>query len=210
MDATRVKEDCFMKLTPVDISGLADRTEIIDKCHDVFKSTIGSKEKRPMLGEMEIFVPFEWIENKAEVFWHIGSIAEKENLKIFPCTNDISLAKCDSNCVTGTDFIVLKNGEVRNKCVYRASRVGWIVPIIEMYNSNDSRVVYWEKLNKEGRKRAYLRYREDEIDYLVVFEKKSDKKVRFITGYPLFFIDSKKESDKDYVKYIKECGERKN
>ena len=78
-----------------------------------------------------------------------------------------------------------------------------------MYNNRDSRVCYWEKLNKEGRKRVYLRYQEDEIDYLVVFEKKTDKKVRLITGYPVFFIKSKKELDKDYNKYIKE-GEKKD
>ena len=189
-----------MKLIPMSTTDLKDMESIFDSCHEIFKNTIGSKE-RPRLGEKEIFVPFAWIERKAEIFWHIGSIEKKPRLDIFPCTNDITLAICSSNCINASDMIILSNGEERAKCIYRATRVGWILDIVRMYNSSDSRVKYWEKVNKEKRTRIYLRYQEDENDYLVVFDKKSEKRVMLITGYPVFFISAKKDLDRDYINY---------
>lgn len=49
-----------------------------------------------------------------------------------------------------------------------------------------------------------MRYQEEEIDYLVVFEKKSDKRVVLITGYPVFFISAKNDLEKDFKKYQNE------
>ena len=46
-----------------------------------------------------------------------------------------------------------------------------------------------------------MRYQGEEIDYLVVFEKKSDKRVVLITGFPVFFISTKNDLEKDYKKY---------
>lgn len=50
----------------------------------------------------------------------------------------------------------------------------------------------------------YLRYQEEELDYLIVFEKKSEKRVQLITAYPIFFVSAKKDYEKDYQNYIKE------
>ncbi len=191
-----------MKLTPMSISSNQTVDDIMTSCHELFKNTIGSKT-RPGLDEREIFIPFVWIDQKAEIFWHIGSIEKKPKLDIYPCNNDIASAVCASNCVKGTDVVVLQNGEERAKCVYRAVRVGWILDIVNLYNSSDSRVKYLEKDNKDHRRRIYLRYQEDEIDYLVVFEKKSDKRVILITGYPVFYISSKNDLEKDYQNYLK-------
>ena len=69
----------------------------------------------------------------------------------------------------------MNDGNVRAKCLYRALRVGWIKEVIELYNENDVRVKYWEKINSKKKKRLYLRYQEEEVDYLIVFEKKSEK-----------------------------------
>ena len=37
-------------------------------------------------------------------------------------------------------------------------------------------------------------------------EKKSEKRVRLITAYPVFFISSKKDYEKDYQNYIKKIS----
>ena len=47
----------------------------------------------------------------------------------------------------------MNNGDVRTKCLYRALRVGWIREIIELYNENDVRVKYWEKVNSKKKNR---------------------------------------------------------
>ncbi len=190
------------KLKPIEIKRGDTLSDIFNRCHEVFKRTIATKD-RPMLGKREIYVPINWIEEKAEIFWHSASIEQKPKLDMKPCNNDISSSRCDVNCVTGEDVIVLNNGDIRAKCIFRAVRVGWIREIIDLYNKGDSHVRYWEKVNSDKRTRLYLRYLEDEIDYLVVLEHKSEKRVRLITAYPVFFISAKKDYEKDYQNYIK-------
>lgn len=190
------------KLTPIAIDKTMEFSEILDKCHNKFKETIATKD-RPLFQKMEIYVPLKWIENKAEIFWHSASIEQKEKLDIKPCTNDLSSAFCSENCILGTELIMMSNGDMRAKCLYRALRVGWIKEIIEMYNEKDVRVKYWEKINSNKKKRLYLRYQEEEIDYLIVLEKKSEKRVQLITAYPVFFVSAKKDYENDYQNYIK-------
>lgn len=100
-------------------------------------------------------------------------------LDIKPCTNDISSAFCSENCILGTEVITINDG-------------------------NDVRVKYWEKVNSKKKKRLYLRYQEEELDYLIVLEKKSEKRVQLITAYPVLFVSTKKDYEKDYQNYIKE------
>lgn len=193
------------KLKPIEIDKEDTNPGIFDRCHEIFKNTIATKD-RPKFGDREIYIPIIWIENKAEIFWHSASMEQKPQLDIKPCNNDIAAAYCEENCVIGMDSIVLSNGDVREKCIYRAVRVGWISEVIHMYNVGDPRVRYWEKVNSKKRKRLYLQYLEDEINYLVVFEEKSQKRVRLITAYPVFFISAKKDYEKDYQNYIKEAS----
>ena len=160
------------KLTPIAIDRALELSEMFDNCHNRFKETIATKD-RPLFQGMEIYVPLKWIENKAEIFWHSASIEQKAKLDIKPCINDISSAFCSENCISGTEVITMNDGNVRAKCLYRALRVGWIKEVIELYNENDVRVKYWEKINSKKKKRLYLRYQEEEMDYLIVFEKKS-------------------------------------
>ena len=68
------------KLKTIDITGLKDISAIMDKCHIVFKETMANKDNRAKLGEREIAVPLNWIECKAELFWHAASIEEKEKI----------------------------------------------------------------------------------------------------------------------------------
>ena len=189
-------------LAPIAIDKALPFPEIFNVCHDSFKQTIATKDK-PLLRGKEIQVSLKWIENKAEIFWHSASIDPKPRLDIKPCTNDLSSVFCPDNCILGTHTIHMSNGEIRTKCPYRALRVGWIREIIEMYNANDARVKYWEKVNSQKRNRLYLRYQEDELDYLIVFEAKGEKKVRLITAYPIFFVSAKKDYEKDYQDYQK-------
>ena len=199
---SRRKIQMKKKLTPIAFDKTGELSVIFDNCHSTFKETIATKD-RPLFRGMEIYVPLKWIENKAEIFWHSASIEQKEKLDIKPCTNDISSAFCPENCILGTEVITMNDGNIRAKCLYRALRVGWIREIIELYNANDVRVKYWKKVNSKKKTRLYLRYQE-EVDYLIVFEKKSEKRVQLITAYPVFFVSAKKDYEKDYQNYIKE------
>ena len=196
------------KLIPIDISGLAELDKIMDRCHDVFKNSMVSKENRPQLGERNIYVPLNWIEYKAEIFWHVSSIEPKGKFKILPCNNDSSSFICNSNCINLTNSIILGGMNKREKCIYRSIRVGWIKSVIEMYNGGDPRVKYWEKVDSDKRNRIYLRYQEEEIDYLVVLDDKSSKRVVLITAFPVFFISVKQDYDKAYQNYIKNTTEK--
>lgn len=191
------------KLIPIDISGLSTTEDIMNKCHNIFKDTMASKENKPQIDGREVLVPLKWLDYKAETFWHSASIEPKQRLDILPCNNDITSSLCSNNCIAATDSIVL-NGAEREKCIYRAVRVNWIKPVLEMYNHNDSRVKYWEKVHsKNKKKRIYLRYQDEEIDYLIVLEDISDKRVRFITAYPIFFLSAKRDYENDYQIYRK-------
>lgn len=113
------------KLIPIDITGLNKTEDIMDKCHEVFKETMASKENKPQFKGKEIMVPLRWLDYKAETFWHSASIEPKPRLDILPCNNDITSALCGNNCVTAADSIVLNEVE-REKCIYRAVRVNWL------------------------------------------------------------------------------------
>jgi len=191
------------KLVSMDTSDCLNISDVFDKACKQFKTNMLDRNNRPKLNGKEIFVPINWLkDHKSEIFWHVASIEKKEKLDILPCTNSIESSLCDDNCINGKDYIELKNGYEREKCLYRATRLGWISEIIEMYNNKDKRVLYWEKKHHSGKDRMFLRYIEEENDYLVVFEGKSKKRVIFITGYPVFYIDAKKKCDKEYKKYI--------
>lgn len=117
--------------------------------------------------------------------------------------NDITSSLCANNCIDAFDSVIMNNGTEREKCIYRAVRVSWIREIIDLYNQGDKRIKYWEKINSNKKNRIYLRYQEAELDYIVILEDKSDKRVVLITGYPVFFISAKKDYESDYQNYIK-------
>ncbi len=190
------------KLIPIDISSLDKIEDIMNKCHDVFKDTMTSKENKPLFKGKEIMVPLKWLDYKAEIFWHSASIEPKAKLDILPCNNDITSSFCGNNCIMAADSIVI-NGVEREKCIYRAVRMSWIKPVIEMYNAGDARVKYWEKAHSNKKNRLYLRYQEEEIDFLIVLEEKSEQRVVFITAYPIFYLSAKKDYEMDYQNYLK-------
>ncbi|MCI8798511.1 hypothetical protein NSB25_03115 [Acetatifactor muris] len=191
------------KLIPIDITGISKTEDIMNKCHDVFKATLALKEDKPQLNGKEVLVPLKWLDYKAETFWHSASIELKQRLDILPCNNDITSALCNNNCLLEIDYIML-NGIKREKCIYRAVRVNWIRAVLEMCNDNDPRIKYWEKIHSSNkRNRIYLRYEEEEVDFLVILEDISEKRVRFITAYPIFFLSAKRDYENDYHNYQK-------
>lgn len=192
--------------TSIEIEEIENHEDIIDLCYEIFKDCVLSKKNRPKLFEFEVIVPVEpWIEYKAQAFWHIVSLSEKDKSAILPCINDPSISKCDENCINHKYTVRLSNGESRDVCYYRATKAYWIQSIIRLANANDKNLKYWyKKDNKKKRRELYLRYQNKHIDYVVVLEDKNSKKFVLITAYPVFYTNSKKGFDKDYQSYLKE------
>ena len=187
------------KLSPIiDIDGCNSIDEIIEISYRDFKSNIMDKVVRPRLFGKLVFIKFDWwIEHKAEMYWHLASLHEKERFNVFPCGNHISENRCNRNCVYQNRQITLKNGQKRYICVYRAIRVNWINDIIELANKKDISVKEWTKDDK-----LHLRFQHEDIDYIVIFEIHS-KRYQLITAFPVFYINKKMEFDKDYSNYVK-------
>lgn len=190
----------MVDLIPILTDGLTDE-EIIDKCYVIFKQSILNKDRPDLFGK-KIYIPIEWLNYKAEMFWHVSSLSSIEDFKILPCNNDVSSVNCRKNCIENTGGITLSNGETRTLCHYRMTRVNWIREIIDLANIHNDRVKVWKKVQKDNKENLYLRYVYREIDYILVFEEKVNRYI-LKSAYPLFFIESKRNHDKDYNKYRK-------
>ena len=49
------------KLKPIEINKEDTNPGIFDRCHEIFKNTIATKD-RPKFGDREIYIPIIWIE----------------------------------------------------------------------------------------------------------------------------------------------------
>lgn len=197
------------KLTPIYIEDLEDINLIFDRCNENFKNTIQLRNNRPLIKGKEIFISFNFLEDKkTDLFWHLSSIehAKLKKQDIFPCNNDITQEICNYNCHYSYEKQkIIINNKPRDKCLYRSVRISWIKIIIELYNNNDCRVKYFEKINSNCKPRVYLRYQDSINDYLIVFEKQSRKGnevFRLITAYPVFFKSVKIDLDNNYERYV--------
>lgn len=188
--------------SPVDIDSYETQDDIINTCYIEFKECVLNKESRPQLFGREVCIPIgAWINNKAEIFWHISSLSSKDKISILPCNNDPAIDKCDKNCIYHKRQITLTNGEERDICFYRATKAFWVKELIELANQKDKCIKIWiKKDNKKKRQELYLRYQFRHIDYIVIFESKPSKYV-LITAYPVFYINSKNGYDIDYQNY---------
>jgi len=189
----------------IGIDSYNDQEEILNACYIKFKECFLNKKDRPKLFGREIIVPVgEWIECKAEIFWHVSSMSLEEKIDVLPCNNDAAMNKCDENCICHKRQITLTNGDIRDICYYRATKAFWVKELILFANRDDSSIKTWLKDNtQKKRTELYLRYQYRHIDYVAVFEDKPSGKYVFITAYPVFYINTKKAFDKDYKKYIK-------
>lgn len=187
------------KLSPViDLKNCTSLNHIIELTYDNFKNNIMSKNTRPLLFDRFIFISFDkWIDNKAEMFWHIISLGEDEKFNILPCNNDISSLFRTDNCINRKYRIKMSDGKIRYICLYRAIRINWFNDIINLANNNDKNIKSWEKDNN-----LYLRFQHEMVDYVVIFQIQKNC-YRLLSMYPVFYISTKKEFTTDYIKYLK-------
>lgn len=200
------------KLSPaINISSLSNSSNIIDYLYQVFKNGFLLPTKRPNLYGKFIFVNCNnWINNKAETFWHLISLSIDESFNILPCNNDTVLPSCDNNCIKSATQVMLNNGQARNICFYRGVRIEWINDIIKLANNNDPNIKVWRKKVTSGGRPAiqlYLRFQHETADYVLIFEEKYKEgnvsQYFFITAFPVFYINTKSGYDRDYIQYTK-------
>ncbi len=192
-----MKDDSLSPL--ININDCLDIEEIIDKVYIEFKKVYMDRENKPkeLLGKRLIIEFANWKEFKADIYWHLISLGEKEKFNVFPCGNKLSNHICSANCIYKKRQIVRYNGDIRNICIYRALRIIWPINIIELANKRSYRIIVWEKDNK-----LYLRYNEGKIDYIVVFASKRNT-YKLISAFPVFYINKKISFDNDYKEYMK-------
>ena len=185
-------------LSPIiNILDCEDIDSIIDITYIEFKKNHMNMEIRPkkLLGKT-IFIEFSnWIEHKADCYWHFISLNEKEKFNVFPCGNNLSEYICKKNCLTRKNVITRHNREIRIICPFRAARINWILDIINLANKKDQRIKIWKK-----DKKLHLRYNNADIDYVVIFFETKET-YRLISAFPVFYINKKQIFDKDYNDY---------
>lgn len=195
--------------SPIDISHLYRLPDIEDYIYDFFKRNLMNSSYRKKLHGKFIYMNCnQWINYKNEVFWHISSLNENEKFNILPCNNCLSSEKCPLNCISPTRKVIMKNKETRNICLYRAIRINWINEIIELANNGDESIKTWNKkiLGKGKNKQQYfVRFTHEAVDYILLFEEKYKNGILeyyyFITAFPIFYINSKRKYDEDYLAY---------
>jgi len=178
--------------------------ESIDKAFLYFKENIGNREKRPVLFDKNIFIETrEIIDERPVGFWHIISLEEKHNFKkLLPCNNDSAMNHCNQNCNKQNNVVVINYGaETRSICLYRTSRMHWIIEIIELANRNDHDVKVWLKPGDNHRNdKLYLRYNIDGADFVVIFSVEK-RFYRLISAFPVFYLSEKETFDNEYSLY---------
>lgn len=176
-----------------------DESNIIDTCYEQFKSQILNPDVRPRLDGKFIFINCNhWIDHKAEMFWHLGSLGDDEEFSdILPCNNHLAAEICNENCITKGKQIRLKNKQLRSVCLYRCMMVDYFNKVINLANNNDKSVIRWLEDNK-----THLWYRECGISYIIILENKRDK-YYLKTAFPVFYRGSKNKFTESYKKYLK-------
>jgi len=181
-----------------------DYQRSIDLVYEYFSKNINDKSCRPSLFGKPIYVEAkEIIEERPVGFWHMISLEKNHHFaKVLPCTNDEVINKCAQNCNTHEKIATIKYGtEQRSICLYRASRIPWIIDIIKLADDGYSDVDVWLKPgNSSTSDKLYLRYNHDGADYVVVFSAER-RFYRIISAFPVFYLSEKEGFGKDYKKY---------
>lgn len=186
---------------PLQMTG--DVNEDIEYAFSYFQDNINNRNHRPTLFDKQIFIEArEIIDNRPVGFWHLISLEEKHKFKVLPCVNDPTINLCDDNCSVGLKQIAIKHGtENRNICLLQASRLPWIVDVINLANRGDSSVDVWQKhINDKQSPKLYLRYNQQGADYVVIFSAEKHF-YRLISAFPVFYSSQKRDFSKDCKKY---------
>lgn len=185
---------------PLALTGTFD--EQITIAFEFFTEHIFNKDHRLSLFGKNIFVEArEIINDRPQGFWHMVSLEDNHHFtKVLPCTNDAVIDNCEQNCNTKAHVISVKNNtENRNLCLYRASRIPWIVDIINLANKNDPDVCVWFKPGGNySNDKLYLRYNHEGADYIIVFAVEK-RFYRIISAFPVFYVSEKENFDKEYA-----------
>lgn len=180
-----------------------DFEKAIGEAFKYFQENINNSQKRPTLFDKSIFIEAnEIIDDKPQGFWHIISLETKHQFKVLPCVNDCTIDICNQNCINGQRKVKIKHGtEERNICLLRASRLPWVVDIINLANKDNSQIKMWLKENKNyNNQKLYIRYTCGGADYVVILSVEKHF-YRLISAYPVFYIKDKKDFEKDYTEY---------
>lgn len=180
-----------------------DFDESMRIAYEYFEAHIFNRVKRPALFEKEVFVEAnEIIDDRPVGFWHSVSIEETHHFKNLPCNNDGTMECCKENCVSPFHQVLIKQKtETRNICLYRASRLPWIIDIIKLANRGDPSVQTWLKpgVGKQSKK-LYLRYNHYGNDYVIIFSVEKHF-FRIISAFPVFYLKEKRDFEKDSKEY---------
>ena len=177
--------------------------EDVNTSYEYFQKTLNDRTNRPTLYGKWIFIEArETIDNRPQGFWHIISIQNSHNaFKVFPCTNDENIDLCAQNCVKSHHSITISGCEVRNICLLRASRLPWLIDIIELANKNDPSICVWlKKGNRKRNDKLYLRYHHFGVDYVVIFSIEK-RFYRLLSAFPVFYANVKATFDKEANQY---------
>lgn len=182
--------------------------------YDILYSTFINPKIRPKLKGVPIFIKNELISGMEERFLHCISMEDKGYYKhILPCSNLTYSKKCIPKCKKeNASFVFSRLKENRVECQYRLSRVQWIPQIIKYANDGDSRITMWRYDKKDSYGKwhwcRYVRYRDDIVDFLIVFNELYDKKDKeklnyldFRSAYPIFKPYEANDLDKQSRKY---------
>ncbi|BCZ49279.1 hypothetical protein psyc5s11_53460 [Clostridium gelidum] len=156
-----------------------------------------SKEHRPNLKGVFIFV-----ENYNEFginkrFLHSVSIKDKQYYNSYPCVNDITSIVCTSKCdVNSNENICCTKSQRRAICYYRLARIHWISEIIQLANNNDINIKIWSKLftdrttGQQNIRKRFVWYKNGLANFVIIFEEKYRNEklycLKFVTAYPVF------------------------
>lgn len=171
----------------------------LDRCYEIFKEDIFNRSKSLVYKNRIVCVTAEFTKGKANGFLHISSLNRNESFNILPCNNTPYNSICTLNCVD-RNWTYTDHTGIRDICIYRAGFIGIIKTVIDLANVNDKRIRQWEEYNaKNGKYRAFIRYIDELLDYVIVLSK-SKKRYYILSAYPVFFYKSKKEFDRAYLK----------
>lgn len=171
-----------------------------------------NKEVMARRGELNESV----ILTKPERFLHIVSLSHNDKYTSDPCYNDSSIMLCSNECDLGRaleEFKILG----RTECYYRLLRIHRIPEVIKLANNCDKDIQEWieeernTKRYPDGRVRVnrvrkhFIRYNHKMDDYIVILKEDVRRgkiyKFDFVTAFPVFSKDIKKEFNDKYDNY---------
>lgn len=147
-----------------------------------------------LLGKFLFIYDAPSVNEKPEMFWHLAGWENKQ----VPNVPRYNLCKnrpdwkiiCGNNCSSLIGKIVTPHFGERTLCLYRMSMLPRILDIIELINNNQlDQITMWDFTSRSGRhknEQLYVRYKDSNEDYVVIFQYIFDSGTRNINKMLLF------------------------